>query len=98
MAKKIKTDIKHKKGKWNLSGVLESGVTGELLSSSHIEIFGNQRISIDGCLGVYEYKDTYLKLRLSKGSVTLCGSDFNIVYFENRLISVKGKINTIEFV
>ncbi len=74
--------------------VLES----EMLNSSHIEIFGNGKINVDGCLGVYEYKDTYLKLRLIKGALILCGSGFNIVYFENRLISISGKISAVEFV
>ena len=98
MAKKLKLDIKQKKNRWKLSGMPDKVLETEMLSSSHIEISGNNRISIDGCLGVYEYKDTYLKLRLLKGSVILCGGGFNIVYFENRLISVTGKISAIEFV
>lgn len=94
MAKKIKTP--KKKSKWRLLSDVE--IDTEIIGSAHIEIFGNGKISIDGCLGVYEYKDNYLKLRLSKGSVILCGTGFNITYFENHLISVKGKISSIEFV
>ncbi len=96
MAEKIKTP--KKKAKWRLLKLNDENVNTDIIGSSHIEIFGNGRISIDGCLGVYEYKDTYLKLRLIKGSAILCGTNFNITYFENRLISVKGKISAIEFV
>ncbi len=96
MAKKIKTPkAKHK---WKLLKLNDESLDTEILGSAHIEIFGNSKISIDGCLGVYEYKDTYLKLRLTKGTAILCGTGFNIVYFENRLISIKGKISAIEFV
>ena len=98
MGKRLKIESKAKKNKWKLLDLSDAGLDTEMLGSAHIEIFGDKRISIDGCLGVYEYRDTYLKLRLSKGSVILCGSGFNIVYFENRLISIKGKITAIEFV
>ncbi|MBQ6847523.1 MAG: YabP/YqfC family sporulation protein [Clostridia bacterium] len=96
MAKKIK--IVKKKQKWKLLNLNEEIPSAEILGTAHIELFGNSKISIDGCLGVYEYKDTYLKLRLTKGTIIICGCDFNIIYFENRVISVKGKISAIEFV
>jgi len=98
MGKKLKTEIRKKKKHWNLGGFSKMGDNVEMLSAPRTEIVGNQKITIDGCMGVYEYRDTYLKLRLSKGTVTLCGSEFCIVYFENRTISVKGKIASIEFV
>ena len=98
MAKKLKIDSKEKKSKWNILNLSDDGVSFEMQNSTNIEIFGNVQISVDGCLGVYEYKDTYLKLRLLKGSLIIVGSEFNIVYFENKVISIKGKINSVEFV
>ncbi len=98
MGKKLRLEVKPKKQKWHLICPPKEEADGDILKGAHTEIFGNSRITIDGCLGVYEYKDTYLKLRLVKGSVTICGSGFNIIYFENRLISVKGKISSLEFV
>lgn len=97
MSKKIKIESKRKKEKWSLLNLKEES-EGDILSAAHIEIYFNQKITVDGCLGVYEYRDTYMKLRLNKGSLILCGSGFNIVFFENKMISIKGKISAVEFV
>ena len=93
-----KVKLKKKKTKWKLGGFSEEETAGENIGSARIEICGNTRITIDGCLGVYEYRDTYLRLRLTKCAVILCGIGFNIVFFENRQITVKGKISSVEFV
>ncbi len=90
--------LKKKKSKWKLGGFSEDETARENIGSARIEICGNTRITVDGCLGVYEYRDTYLRLRLTKGTVILCGIGFNIVFFENRQITVKGKISSVEFV
>ena len=90
--------LKKKKSKWKLGGFSEDETARENIGSARIEICGNTRITIDGCLGVYEYRDTYLRLRLTKGTAILCGIGFNIVFFENRQITVKGKISSVEFV
>ena len=74
--------LKKKKSKWKLGGFSEDETARENIGSARIEICGNTRITIDGCLGVYEYRDTYLRLRLTKGTVILCGIGFNIVFFE----------------
>lgn len=90
--------LKKKKSKWKLGGFSEDETARENIGSARIEICGNTRITVDGCLGVYEYRDTYLRLRLTKGTAILCGIGFNIVFFENRQITVKGKISSVEFV
>ncbi len=97
MAKKLRIEKKKRKDKWNILKHTDGIVDHSIIGSTHIEIFGNNQISIDGCMGVFEYRDTYLKLKLQKGSVILCGTDFDITYFENRLITVKGKISSVEF-
>ena len=96
MAKKLKIEKSRRLEKWNLSGKDEA-FDNAMLSGSHTEIFGNNRINIEGCLSVLEYRDTYIKLRLSKGTLILCGSGFDIVFYENKLITVKGKISSVEF-
>ncbi len=97
MAKKLKIENKKGRQKWRLLKTDEDYLTMPIKSVSHIEMFSNTLINIDGCMGVYEYTDTYLKIKLSKGALVLCGSDFDITYFENSLITVKGKISSVEF-
>ena len=96
MAKKLKTLQGKKKTKWNLAPNADFA-DGSLLSSSHIEVFGSSKIEIDGCLGVYEYTGDYLKLRLKNGALLISGDSFDIVTFENKTMSVKGNIKSIEF-
>ncbi len=96
MGKKLKIEKCKKREKWNIlncNKVFEN----EMLASPYIEAFGNEKITIDGCKGVYEYKDTHIKLKLAKGSLILCGSNFDIVYYEGDIINIKGKITSVEF-
>lgn len=95
MGKKLKIEKSKKSGNFfkNSDEIFDSS----LLNSTHTEIFGSEKINIDGCMGVYEYRDTYIKIKLKKGALILTGSGFDIVYFENRLITIKGKISSLEF-
>lgn len=80
-----------------MSGLGDGIIDSDLLSGWHIEIFGKNQIVIEGCLGVFEYRDDYLHLKLEKGAIILCGTGFNISVFEEKRITVKGKISSIEF-
>lgn len=97
LSKKFKFVSKKPKEKWKLfslnNDILESG----LIASPHIEIFGNNEITLEGCRGVFEYSDSYIKLNLGKGSLILCGSCLDIVTFDNSRISIKGKLSSVEF-
>lgn len=95
LSKKLKIEKTEKREKINLSGKEENHEVSFM--GPHTEIFGNSRINIDGCLGVAEYRDTYIKLRLNKGTLILCGSGFDIALFENKIITIKGKISSVEF-
>lgn len=97
MAKKLKIEKSKPKSKWHIFDCGEILEDKDMIREPHIEIFANNRINIDGCYGVFEYKDTYLKLKLKHGALILCGTGFDIVFFENRLITVKGKISSVEF-
>lgn len=96
MAKKLNFEKSKKRVRWNLAPKSDF-IDYDILSSFHIEIFGSKEIEIDGCFGVYEYTGDYLKLKLKKGAVVICGSDFDILTFENKKITAKGKIKSIEF-
>lgn len=97
LAKKYKIEQTKKREKWNILQGIDAFSDKDMITGPHTEIFGNSKINIEGCLGVFEYKDTYLKLRLEKGVLILCGSGFDIVFYEERLISIKGVISSVEF-
>ena len=97
MSKKLKIEKSKKKEKWKLFGSGEEVNKKDLITSPNIEIFGNKEIVIDGCDGVVEYSDTYIKIKLKKGFLILYGNNLNIVCFENSLITLNGKFETLEF-
>lgn len=92
--KKLKIEKSLKKAVWNLSG---KDIVDEILLSPHIEIFGDSKIEIEGCEGVFEYNSDYLKLKIIKGTVLICGSNFEILTYENKQLTAKGKIVSIEY-
>ena len=97
MAKKLKIEKSNKKEKWNLFGDNSLGLQNTLLQGCRIEIFSNNEAIIEGCLSVYEYNDSYLKLKTTSGAVIFVGQEFDIVSFEQKTITVKGKISSLEF-
>lgn len=97
MAKKLKFETQKNKEKWNLFKFKDSVIDDDLIKGVHIELFYNKQAVIEGCLGVYEYNDTYLKLRLKNGAVIFSGENFDIVNFENQTMTVKGKITSLEY-
>ena len=96
MNKKIVLPKQKKKIKW-LLGSQNDDNNDKFPTSSLLEVKGNKTLCLEGCYGVGEYSDKILKLKLKRGYITLYGSGFLITYFENRTITVKGKISTIEF-
>lgn len=96
MPKKIKIKSKKEKEKWQLFGG-EILPQKEMLTLPRIEMLGNREITIDGCLSVLEYSDTYMKLKLKKGHIIICGIGFDILSFEGTAITLKGKISSVEF-
>ncbi len=97
MAKKLKFKSQKQPEKWRIFSCSDVLGGKERIIGPHIEFFGNREIIIEGCLGVFEYSDTYLKLKLPKGSLILCGNSFDISSFEATTISIKGKIDSLEF-
>ena len=97
MAKKLRIEKTHKKRGWHLFRYDESILDTDMITGPQIQIFGNNKINIEGCYGVFEYTDTYLKLKLQKGALILCGSGFDICFYEERQMTIKGKLSSVEF-
>lgn len=67
------------------------------ISGARIEMISNKEVSIDGCKGIVEYNDEYVKLRISDGVLVLIGSSLSIPVFDGPFITISGKISNIEF-
>ncbi len=96
MAKKIRFRSEKKKEKWHLFR-MQDGKTAPMTSAPYLELYGNREVVLDGCLGVYEYGDTFIKLRLKSGAVTVCGDGLEMIFFEGERIDIKGIITSVEF-
>ena len=97
MSKKFKFKSEKPKEKWRIFSCSDIGEEARRVGSAHIELFGNREITVEGCMGVFEYRDTYLKLKLPKGALILCGTCFDITAFEGTTITVKGNLSSLEF-
>lgn len=97
MSKKFKFESLKPKEKLKIFSCAGDFIDADLVKGAHIEMFYNRQIVVEGCEGVYEYSENYIKLNIGKGSLILCGKDFDIVTFENRTITVKGVISSVEF-
>ncbi len=97
MSRKFKFKSAAKRKKIQLLGFADDIVDRDMIKGAHIEMFSNKEIVIHGCVGVFEYNTDYIRLNLGKGTMVLCGNNFDIVLFEGDVITVKGNISSVEF-
>lgn len=95
MSKKLKYGNVKKRVPWVLGAK-------EMMLSDHsdgtrIELFSNKELNVEGCRGVMEYTEEFIKLKLKKGSMTVMGKQLSITFFEADSITVKGTLASIEF-
>lgn len=96
MSKKFKFKSQKPRERWRLFGCADTDAAA-VLEKSYIQLFGNGEITLEGCCGVLEYENDYIKLKLARGNLTVCGTGFDIVSFEGGCIRIKGSIATLEF-
>lgn len=97
LSKKFVFNSNKEKDKVNFFECKKEKNNQNFIFGSHIELFANKEITVEGCMGVSEYREDYMKLKLNKGMLILCGKSFDILFFENELINIKGVISSIEF-
>ena len=68
-----------------------------LTFKSRIEVFSNKELILEGCLGVTQFNDNYVKLALKGGNLILYGKNFDISGFSEKTITVRGVIESLEF-
>ena len=96
MAKFRFTGDKNKK-RIRLFGYEETLDNAQKFSGSKIEMLSNREISVDGCRGIAEYNDAYVKLKIIGGSLIINGKSLTIPVFSRPIITVTGRIDSVEF-
>lgn len=89
--------FKTKKDKLNLFKYKEDFNASNNMAGPHIEMFSNKEVFVDGCGGILEYNDVYVKIRIKKGMIIISGTNIDIPVFEGKTITIKGTIDSIEF-
>lgn len=93
LGKKLKTDQTEKKEKFRLFSAEEVTSATETV----INIMGNKEVSIDGCKGVIDYYDNFIKIKIIKGAAVFTGSSLQLTEFSDGGAVIKGNIESIEF-
>lgn len=86
-----------RKNKFNFTVDKEDVLSTQMIRGAHTEIFSNKKLIIEGCQGIVDYQNDYLKLKLKKGFLNIMGTDFLITSFEEEKIVVNGNIISVEF-
>ena len=66
-------------------------------AAPHIEMISNLEMTVEGCKGVAEYTDEFLRLDLTDGILMLFGTDLKIAMFDGGTVVVCGTITSLEF-
>ena len=62
-----------------------------------MEIISDREVNVEGCRGVIEYDESFIKLNAGKGTVTLFGGGLIIESYSDTELLIKGKLEKIEF-
>ena len=72
-------------------------ITKEDIVKGNIELFGNKQIIVDGCKGVIDYNEDFLKLDLGKIILKVTGKNLVIDSYIYEQVDLKGEIVSVEF-
>ena len=62
-----------------------------------IETFSNKEAIVEGCKGILEYSDEYIKLNVGCGNVGFFGTGLYAHSFSDETLVIKGRIKNIEY-
>ena len=71
----------------------ELGATGV----AHIELMGNQKAIVDGCIGILDYNEGLIRLNTGKNIVRFTGTELSISSMSYDQTVVCGNIITVDF-
>ena len=66
-------------------------------AGSHIEIFGNRLICVEGCQGVLNYSEEAVKLSLGSRGMRVLGHSLKITGMFGSTVRIEGHVLNVEF-
>lgn len=97
MSKKIRLGKRQIKNKINRLRETVDLQVEALGKGANITLFSNKEAVIDGCYGIIEYSDCFIKLSLGNQVIALTGCDFDVFDYTDCSITVRGLIKGLEF-
>lgn len=71
---------------------------GEDISAggSRIELLSDSQVTVEGCKGIMDYGDEYIKLNIGNGTVAIIGAGMYACSYCGDTVIVRGKITSLE--
>lgn len=67
------------------------------LNIPKITIVGDEEITIDNHKGILKFKDDLIEIKSTLGSISIKGTDFEILFISDNTIVLSGKFQSIEY-
>ncbi len=67
------------------------------VSQSHMELFGQKELVIEGAKGILEYNDEAVRIRVKERCVLIQGQRLRVDMFLENVIVVRGSFSSIAF-
>ncbi len=61
-----------------------------------VEILDNQRVLIENHLGVCEYEDTVIRVRVKNGSICVLGCNLELARMTKGVLVISGRIEAVQ--
>ena len=81
---------------YKLSGKFED-IRRSSVRHSLIQIDDSSRMTAEDCLGVLQFDENTIKLKMAKGTVTITGLDMKMKNFSERGVIITGSLHSIGF-
>ncbi len=67
------------------------------VSQTHMELFGQKELVIEGAKGIIEYNDTIVRIQVKERSVLIQGQKLRVDMFLENVIVVRGMLSSLVF-
>ena len=68
------------------------------LNEAKIEMLSNREIIVDGCKGVIEYGENFIKLNIGELTLDIVGQNLIIESFDGGIAIIRGRFGEINFI